>query len=120
MRAPIRPVTSLLAMLACTCTCTCIHAQESPAPAPAPVPALPMPRVEVIGTSPLPGLQAPLPDVPAGVQVFKGAAIERQQHDNLAAFLGQNASSVTLGAAQGNPYQPDLNFRGFTASPLLG
>src|SRR6185437_11274022 len=25
-----------------------------------------------------------------------------------------------VSAAQGNPYQQDLNFRGFTASPLLG
>jgi iron complex outermembrane recepter protein len=108
MREPFRLVSGLLALLACGCA----QAQESPAPA--------MPRVEVIGISPLPGLQSPLSDVPAGVQVFKGDAIERQQHDNLAAFLEQNANSVTLGAAQGNPYQPDLNFRGFTASPLLG
>ena len=29
-------------------------------------------------------------------------------------------TSVTVNAAQGNPHQPDINFRGFAASPLLG
>ncbi|MEO8040300.1 MAG: TonB-dependent receptor, partial [Betaproteobacteria bacterium] len=28
--------------------------------------------------------------------------------------------SVNVNDVQGNPYQPDLNYRGFTASPLLG
>lgn len=27
---------------------------------------------------------------------------------------------MSIIATQGNPFQPDLNFRGFTASPLLG
>ena len=27
---------------------------------------------------------------------------------------------MTLNSSQGNPYQPDVNYRGFTASPLLG
>jgi len=35
-------------------------------------------------------------------------------------FLEQNATGITVNAAQGNPFQSDINFRGFTASPLLG
>src|SRR4029077_8006871 len=35
-------------------------------------------------------------------------------------FLGTNANSVSVGAAQGNAYQQDISFRGLTASPLLG
>ena len=31
-----------------------------------------------------------------------------------------NAASASLNAPTGNPYQPDLTFRGFTASSLLG
>jgi iron complex outermembrane recepter protein len=108
MRAIAFPALGLHLLLAC------VHGRAQEAP------ATMVPRVEVVGTAPLSGLQTRLPDVPANVQLFRGDAVERQRQDNLAAFLEQNARSVTLGAAQGNPYQPDLNFRGFTASPLLG
>ncbi|MBM88701.1 MAG: TonB-dependent receptor [Gammaproteobacteria bacterium] len=45
--------------------------------------------------------------------------------DNIAAisiadFLKQSFSSISLNDAQNNPLQPDLQYRGFTASPLLG
>ena len=79
-----------------------------------------LPRVEIIGTTPLPGLGTPLRDVPANVQTFNGRDIARQRQGNLAEFLENNPTSVTVNAAQGNPYQLDISFRGFTASPLLG
>ena len=37
---------------------------------------------------------------------------------SVADFLRQNFSSVTVNDAQNNPMQPDLQYRGFTASPL--
>jgi iron complex outermembrane receptor protein len=77
-------------------------------------------HVDVIGTTPLPGLGTPLRDVPANVQVFGSKEIQRQKQANLSEFLEQNPTSVTVNAAQGNPYQADISFRGFTASPLLG
>ena len=79
-----------------------------------------LPRVEVVGTTPLPGVGVPLRDVPANVQTFSSRDIERQRQGNLAEFLENNPTSVTVNAAQGNPYQLDISFRGFTASPLLG
>lgn len=79
-----------------------------------------LPRIEVIGTTPLPGLGTALKDVPANVQSFGRADFRRQRPLELTDFLDRNANSVGVGAAQGNPYQQDLNFRGFTASPLLG
>ena len=79
-----------------------------------------LPPVEVIGTTPLPGLGTPLRDVPANVQTFGGKDIAKQRQSNLAEFLENNPTSVNVNAAQGNPYQLDVNFRGFTASPLLG
>jgi outer membrane receptor protein involved in Fe transport len=77
-------------------------------------------HVDVIGTTPLPGLGTPLRDVPANVQVYGSKDIQRQKQSNLSDFLEQNPTSVTVNAAQGNPYQTDISFRGFTASPLLG
>ena len=39
---------------------------------------------------------------------------------SIADFLKQSFSSISLNEAQNNPLQPDLQYRGFTASPLLG
>jgi iron complex outermembrane recepter protein len=79
-----------------------------------------LPSVEVVATTPLPGSGVPLTKLPANAQVYGARDLQRQRPGNLTEFLEQNATSITLNAAQGNPYQPDVNFRGFTASPLLG
>ena len=76
--------------------------------------------VEVIATTPLPGSGVPLSKLPANAQIFTGRDLRQQRAGNLTEFLEQNATSITVNSAQGNPYQPDINFRGFTASPLLG
>ncbi len=81
---------------------------------------LTLPAVEVIGTTLLPGLGTPIQDVPANVQVYSSRDMDRQRPTNLADYLEQNVTSVTVNSAQGNPFQPDISFRGFTASPLLG
>jgi iron complex outermembrane receptor protein len=85
-----------------------------------PAEPLSLPTVEVISTSLLPGLGTPIQDVPANVQVHSSQDIARQSPSSLADYLEQNATSVNLNSAQGNPFQPDISFRGFSASPLLG
>ena len=85
-----------------------------------PAEALELPTVTVVGTTPLPGLGTPLEDVPANVQIYTGGALARQHHAAATDYLTQNAGSISANAAQGNPFQPDIAFRGFTASPLLG
>jgi iron complex outermembrane receptor protein len=90
------------------------HAADNPAE------EVELQRVDIIGTSPLPGLGTPLRDVPANVQVFGSKEMRRQKQGNLSEFLEQNPTSVSVNATQGNAYQTDISFRGFTASPLLG
>ena len=85
-----------------------------------PAEALELPTVTVIGTTPLPGLATPIEDVPANVQVFSAAEMARQHSSALSDYLTKNGASIGANSAQGNPFQPDLLFRGFTASPLLG
>jgi len=58
--------------------------------------------------------------VPSYVQTAAADQIERAQSLDLSDFLNRNFASVSINHAQNNPLQPDLNFRGFTASPLLG
>lgn len=76
--------------------------------------------VEVIAPAPLPGLDVPRDRVPAPVQTATGAAVERSRATDLSSFLNRQVGGVHINEVQNNPFQPDVNYRGFTASPLLG
>jgi len=77
-------------------------------------------KVEVVGVTPLSSLGVPIDQVPSNVQVAKGKDIQNQQGLSIADYMSQNMVGVNINEAQNNPYQPDVNFRGFTASPLVG
>jgi len=79
-----------------------------------------LPSVQVVGTTPLPGLGVPLADVPGNVQLYGNRALDLQRPPSLTQFLDRNANSVAATSGQGNPFQQALTFRGFAASPLLG
>jgi iron complex outermembrane receptor protein len=85
-----------------------------------PAEQLETPAVEVIGVTPLPGFGVPAAQVPANVQAVTGAEIVRQHPLNLPEFMSQRLSGVNVNENQSNPFQPDLTYRGFAASPLLG
>jgi len=76
--------------------------------------------VDVIGTTPLASVGLPLDQVPANIQAATGKSIDEQRSLNLSEFMDSNLGSVTVNDTVSNPYQPDVIFRGFTASPLLG
>lgn len=76
--------------------------------------------IVVVGTTPLLGIGTPLTQVPANVQTVRGTDIQRQNRMTLPEFFEKNLQSVSVNEAQGNPFQIDVNYRGFTASPLLG
>ena len=78
------------------------------------------PTVEVISTTPIQGIGVPVDQVPANVQVTTGEEIQKQRTLDLSEYLNNNLGSVTLNHGQNNPFQPDVNFRGLSASPLLG
>lgn len=77
-------------------------------------------NIEVVGTTPIQGVGLPEDDIPANIQSANDEDIERVQAMDLSEFMNKTLSSVSLNAAQNNPFQPDLKFRGFTASPLVG
>lgn len=76
--------------------------------------------MQVVGTTPLPGLGVPLADVPGNVQLYGNRALSTQRPPTLTQFLDQNANSVSATSGQGNLFQQAITFRGFAASPLLG
>ncbi|MGE0386455.1 MAG: TonB-dependent receptor [Gammaproteobacteria bacterium] len=79
-----------------------------------------MEEIIVIGVTPTEGLGIDRAKVAARVQSASGAQIGAAQSADLTDYLNRALGSVSLNSAQGNPLQPDLQFRGFTASPLLG
>lgn len=74
--------------------------------------------IDVTSATPLAGLDRPLAEIPAPVQTATAADLESAP--DVSAYLGRRMNNVFLNEIQGNPWQPDLNYRGFTASPLLG
>jgi len=78
------------------------------------------PTVEVIGTTPIPGLGTPINELPANGEVRLGTEMQRKQAINLPDFMVQALPSVSITDVQNNPFQPNVNYRGFQSSPLLG
>lgn len=76
--------------------------------------------VEIVGTTPLAGIGVPRLHLPTNVLSLDDRRLEEIESLNIAEQLQRQAPAVTINEIQGNPYQADLNYRGFTASPLLG
>jgi outer membrane cobalamin receptor len=76
--------------------------------------------VEVVAVTPVHGLGVPSTIVPANVQVLSAADLERRPGAPVGDVLSSRLASVHLNEAQNNPFQPDVQFRGFAVSPLLG
>lgn len=106
-------------LLAMTAFAPALHAQSAPAGATS-APATELPKVEVVGTTPLPGTGVPRDQIPSNVQTANDKRVRQLNSLNLPDFLTSEFPSVNVNQTQGNPYQMDVNYRGFTASPLLG
>lgn len=78
------------------------------------------PAVTVVGQTPLPGLDLPLPMIAAPVQSASARQMDDSGATDVSAFLNRRLGSVHVNEIQGNPFQMDVNYRGYTASPLLG
>jgi outer membrane receptor protein involved in Fe transport len=78
------------------------------------------PQVVVIGTAPLPGLGLPLNEVPSNVQTGSAEDMQRQQTIDIGDYLNNNFTGVNASESADNPFQMDVYYHGFTASPLLG
>lgn len=114
--SPIAMAITVLAAL--TGTASTAHAQVAPQTAARPDTRLP--AVEVIGVTPIPGSDVPKDQIPSNVQTARAADIERTNAIDLTSFMNRRLGSVFVNEVQNNPFQPDVNYRGFTASPLLG
>ena len=78
-----------------------------------------LPEITVVTTTPVGGTGIALDKYPGNVQIINHKDMP-QDSRSLADTLDQAAGSISINNTQGNPYVVDLNYRGFTASPVLG
>lgn len=109
--APRLRLTPLAAIISGACTIGLSFASHAQTVAP---------TVEVVGTSPVQGLDRPIDEIPSNVQSIRRETLRDTGAAGLPELLGSQLQSVNVNEIQGNPYQADVNYRGFTASPLLG
>src|ERR1044071_6229335 len=79
-----------------------------------------LPPVEVIAVSPVLGSGIDPDKVPANLRILSDRDLNREGVPDLAGTLQRRVSSVTLNDVEGNPFQPNIQFRGFDASPVIG
>jgi iron complex outermembrane receptor protein len=78
-----------------------------------------LPTIEVVATSPL-GAAAPADKIPARTQTVTSRDISRAPQPDVVRALEQRVPGVTVNNISGNDFQPEVEFRGFSASPVPG
>src|SRR5271157_5514813 len=108
------------AALSLAVLCAAAAAQDNSPDAASAEPALTLPPVEVVGATPLLGSGVDRDKVPAETHVLTDQDISRNGYPQALRALNEDVPGVTLDAAAGNPFQPNLIYHGFLASPLQG
>jgi len=69
---------------------------------------------------PLPGLGLTKEQIPGNVQSISAKEIKEAHSLSLTDLMNRKLQSVTVNDYQGNPFQMDVQYRGFTAGPQIG
>ena len=82
----------------------------------------PVTRVRVYPTTPIatPGTALSVDKVPSSINFVDSGQIARTGSLNIADALQQNVPAINLSEVTGNPFQPNIEFRGFVGSPVAG
>lgn len=75
--------------------------------------------IEVVGATPL-GSAVDADKIASNIQAAAEEQLREQHALDLAEFMQRSLGSVFVNDAQSNPLQPDIQYRGFVGSPLLG
>jgi iron complex outermembrane receptor protein len=79
-----------------------------------------LPTIDVIGNAPLPGSNIDREKIPANVHTAPAAEFSPTVVPSLPDAMIRALPGISRGDQTGNPFQPDLDYRGFTASPVPG
>jgi iron complex outermembrane recepter protein len=74
----------------------------------------------VVSATAIPGTSIDIDKVPGNVQILKASDLSREGSASLTQALNSNLSSVNINDDEDDPFQPDILYRGFEASPVLG
>lgn len=88
------------------------HAGDLPLPA--------MAQVEIVGVAPLAGLGIERDLLPYSVQGANARRLREAQAGTLSEFMARHLDGVSVNEISGSPFQTDVTYRGFRASPVLG
>jgi len=97
--------------------------QEAEAPVAEAPSTIRAPDVKVLAPrfiTPLPGVVIERSQTTTNVQSATSTQLRESQAVNVTDYLGSNMQSVNVNDYTGNPFQQDIVFRGFSASPMIG
>ena len=77
-------------------------------------------EVLVIASTPVPGATIDIDKIPGNVQTLSAGDLWRDGSPSLTRALDSNLSSISSNDNLDDPFQPDIMYRGFEASPVLG
>ena len=81
---------------------------------------LSLPMITIFAPTPLHGLGLDPDKMPNTTRIMSGRDLSRSGEASLTGALDAQVGGVNLTNTFGNPNQPDLRYRGFTASPVEG
>lgn len=79
-----------------------------------------LPPIEVIGITPIPGSELDRSKIPANVLTVPSADFDHAISPSLVDAMIRALPGVSRSDQTGNPFQPNIDYRGFTASPVPG
>jgi iron complex outermembrane receptor protein len=77
-------------------------------------------EIVVVGVTPVPGFKVDKDKIPGNIQTLRSSDLTRNGAANALNALDQQSSTVNFNDTLADPFQPDVLFRGFEASPVLG
>ncbi len=80
----------------------------------------PREEIVVVGTTPLPGTGIDPDKLPYTIQTLRASDLTREGTASIITAINDRLGSVNIDDDLNDPFQPDILFRGFEASPVLG
>jgi iron complex outermembrane recepter protein len=77
-------------------------------------------EIIVVGVTPVPGFKVEKDRVPGNIQALKSSDLTRNGAASVLGALDQQVGAVNLNDTLADPFQPEVLFHGFEASPVLG